>query len=63
MLIHTYPIDQRPDVEAEVDGKWYPAELRQWTEVDGKRMCDVSWHRAVGETLLDKFPIERVRPC
>ena len=37
--IHTYPIDQRPDVEVLVDGTWYPGELRQWIEDDGHRTC------------------------
>jgi hypothetical protein len=26
--IHTYPTDQRPDVEVLVDGTWVPGELR-----------------------------------
>jgi hypothetical protein len=30
--IHTYPNDQRPDVEVLVDGAWYPGELRQWID-------------------------------
>jgi hypothetical protein len=35
--IHTYPIDQRRDVEVLVDGTWYSGELRQWIDTDGVR--------------------------
>jgi hypothetical protein len=59
---HTYPIDQRPEVEVQVDGAWYSGELRQWIEADGYRTCDVSWRRAPTETRLDTFPAARVRP-
>jgi hypothetical protein len=59
--IHTYPIDQRPDVEVLVDGAWYPGELRQWIDTDGHRTCDVAWRRVLTETRIDMFPAERVR--
>jgi hypothetical protein len=59
--IHTYPIDQRPDVGVLVDGTWHPGELRQWIEDDGHRTCNVSWRRAPTEARLDTFPVVRVR--
>lgn len=59
--IHTYPIDQRPDVEVLVDGTWYPGELRQWIDSAGRRTCDVSWRRAPTQTRIDTFPAETVR--
>jgi hypothetical protein len=60
--IHTYPIDQRPDVEVLVDRTWDPGELRQWIDSDGHRTCDVCWRRAPTETRIATFPAQRVRP-
>lgn len=60
--VKTYPIDQRPDVEVEVDGAWHPGELRQWVQRDdGTWWADCSWSTAPGSRRLDSFEAERVR--
>src|SRR4051794_7704549 len=53
--IHTYPIDQGPDVEVLVL-IWYPGELRQWIDHGGHRTCDVSWRRAPTEPESTRSP-------
>lgn len=53
---------ERPNVEVEVNGRWYEAELRMWQpDADGAWRGQVQWHRAVGSTLIDTFPSARIR--
>lgn len=61
MAEHVYPPADRPDVEVEVDGTWYPGELRGWWDRDGGRLMNVSWRSGPGTTFLDTVPAERVR--
>jgi hypothetical protein len=42
-----YRPDERPDVEALVDGQWRPGEVRAWTQVaDEPRTFDVQYQPA-----------------
>jgi hypothetical protein len=53
----------RKEVEVEVDGRWYDGELRSWDQADdGSWSGIVSWRRAVGETLIDRFQAGQIRP-
>lgn len=61
--MHVYRPDERPDIEVEVDGRWYPGELRGWWDRGGRRLMNVQWRQAVGLTRLETIPAERVRPA
>jgi hypothetical protein len=58
---HVHPLDERPDVEVEVDGVWYPGELRGWWDRGGVRLMDAQWRARPTETRIDTFPVSRVR--
>lgn len=59
--VKTFRPTERPDVLIQVDGDWYPGELRQWSrDPAGGWWANVSWRQAPGETFLDTFPAQRV---
>ena len=62
---HTYSGGVGKDVEVKVDGYWYPGEVRSWdrSSVDGSWSGIVTWHVRPGETRIDRFPAERIRPA
>ena len=50
------------DVEVLVDDIWYDGELRSWDRADDDTWSGiVSWRRAPCETLIDRFPADRIR--
>lgn len=52
-----------PLVEVRVDGVWYPGDLRAWRQHDDRSWsAQVSWTKAAGETYMDAFAAEDVRP-
>jgi hypothetical protein len=51
----------RPLVQVEVDGTWYPGELRMWEQRDGVWWGQVTYSLAAGQTHLDAFPESRIR--
>lgn len=48
-------------VQVEVDGQWWPGDLRMWSRREDGWWGQVSWTRAPGETLIDHFPAGRIR--
>ena len=60
--LRTYRPDERPDVEVLVDGQWCKGELRQWSNDDSNWSAQVQWRRTAGETFIDTFPADRIRP-
>lgn len=59
--MYIYRPDERPDVEVEVDGSWYPGELRGWWDHDSGRLMNVQWRATAGMTRIETVPAERVR--
>lgn len=57
---HVYAVDERPDAEVLVDGRWWPAELRMRTERADGYWYNAAWHRK-GQTHLDTFHQDAVR--
>src|SRR4029079_10656293 len=47
---HIYRLADRQDVEVEVDGTWWPGELRGWWDRRGTRLMNVSWRTGPGLT-------------
>jgi hypothetical protein len=58
---HVYESLEAPDVEVEVDGKWWTGEARMRTTHDDGRPTYQVQYRRDGSTYLDSFPAERVR--
>lgn len=58
---HVYEPLEAPDVEVEVDGRWWPGEARMRTTHDDGRLSYQVRFRREGQSYLDKFPAERVR--
>jgi len=57
-----YAPADRPLVEVEHDGAWYPGELRMWTQRDDGWHAQVTWSLGPGDNRIDTFPEGRVRP-
>ncbi len=46
-----------------MDGHWCRGELRDWQQRgDGSWWANVEWMSHSGETYIDTFPADRVRP-
>jgi hypothetical protein len=56
-----YAPADRPLVEVEHDGTWWPGELRMWTPTAEGWAAQVTWSRAAGDNRIDTFPEQRVR--
>ena len=62
-VVRTYRPDERPDIEVLIGGQWCKGELRQWSQgADGQWSAQVNWRRRAGETFIDTFPADRIRP-
>jgi hypothetical protein len=58
---HVYEPLEAPDVEVEVDGRWWPGEARMRTTHKGGRVSYQVQYRRDGFSYLDRFAAERVR--
>jgi hypothetical protein len=57
-----YSSAERPLVEVEIEGSWYPGELRMWRRLDdGTWVGNVQYSLVVAENRLDTFPEQRIR--
>lgn len=58
---HVYSPADRPLVEVERDGRWFPGELRGYWDRDGRRLFNVSVTVRAAETYIETMDRARIR--